>query len=54
MNDPRVIAAQPLVDDTADASLRPQTLAEFVGQQQLRDNLGVFIAAARARRDALD
>ncbi len=53
MSDPRLLATQPLVDD-ADSSIRPQTLAEFVGQQQLRDNLGVFIAAARARRDALD
>jgi Holliday junction DNA helicase RuvB len=35
-------------------SLRPQRLAEFIGQAQLRANLGVFIAAARQRREALD
>lgn len=28
-----------------EASLRPQTLAEFIGQQQMKDNLAVFIAA---------
>jgi Holliday junction DNA helicase RuvB len=40
--------------DAPENSLRPLTLAEFVGQPQLRANLGVFIAAARARREALD
>ncbi|HEX3208696.1 MAG TPA: Holliday junction branch migration DNA helicase RuvB [Geminicoccaceae bacterium] len=35
-------------------SLRPQRLGEFIGQAQLRANLGVFIAAARQRREALD
>jgi Holliday junction DNA helicase RuvB len=54
MTDNRVIAAAPIEEDAAEASLRPQHLEEFVGQQQLRDNLGVFIAAARGRRDALD
>jgi Holliday junction DNA helicase RuvB len=35
-------------------SLRPQRLGEFIGQAHLRANLGVFIAAARQRREALD
>src|SRR5919201_1839067 len=41
-------------DDAADGSLRPQRLAEFIGQQQARSNLSVFIEAARARREPLD
>src|SRR5438876_9224152 len=41
-------------DDVAEASLRPQRLSEFVGQQQARANLSVFIEAARGRREALD
>ena len=41
-------------DDTAEATLRPQRLSEFIGQEQARKNLGVFIEAARARREALD
>jgi holliday junction DNA helicase RuvB len=41
-------------EDAAETSLRPQRLAEFIGQQQARANLGVFIAAARARHEALD
>jgi Holliday junction DNA helicase RuvB len=40
--------------DAVEASLRPQTLVEFVGQHQLRDNLRVFIDAARGRAEALD
>jgi len=37
-----------------DAALRPQTLDEFVGQAAARENLRVFIAAARGRGEALD
>ncbi len=38
----------------ADAGLRPQTLAEMVGQNRLRENLAVFIQAAKDRGEALD
>src|SRR3977135_4453221 len=41
-------------EDDAEASLRPQRLAEFIGQQQARANLAIFIEAARARNEALD
>ena len=41
-------------DDDADASLRPQRLAEFIGQEKARANLKVFIEAAAARKEALD
>lgn len=40
--------------DDPDAALRPKTLAEFVGQKAARENLRVFIDAARQRGDALD
>jgi Holliday junction DNA helicase RuvB len=40
--------------EDADAALRPKTLDEFVGQQAARENLRVFIAAAKARGEALD
>jgi Holliday junction DNA helicase RuvB len=50
----RLVTAERRDDDAADASLRPQRLAEFVGQQQARANLGVFIEAARKRNEALD
>jgi Holliday junction DNA helicase RuvB len=41
-------------EDAAEASLRPQTLAEFTGQKASRENLAVFIQAAKARGEALD
>ncbi len=40
--------------DDAEQSLRPQMLREFIGQEQARSNLKVFIEAAKARGDALD
>jgi Holliday junction DNA helicase RuvB len=40
--------------DDIDAALRPKTLGDFVGQRAARDNLRVFIDAARGRGDALD
>jgi Holliday junction DNA helicase RuvB len=49
----RLIAGEAAAEDT-DTTLRPRRLAEFIGQQQLRANLGVFIEAARSRREALD
>ncbi|MCS6892006.1 MAG: Holliday junction branch migration DNA helicase RuvB [Rhodovarius sp.] len=41
-------------EDAAEVALRPQRLADFTGQQAVRENLAVFIAAARARGEALD
>jgi holliday junction DNA helicase RuvB len=40
--------------EDADANLRPQSLAEFVGQKAARDNLKIFIEAAKTRGEALD
>jgi Holliday junction DNA helicase RuvB len=55
MNDPaRVISPTRREDDGAEANLRPQSLAEFVGQRAIRENLAVFVQAARARAEALD
>jgi Holliday junction DNA helicase RuvB len=51
---PRVVAPEHAALDAAEASLRPLALAEFIGQKALRDNLRVFIAAARSRGEALD
>jgi Holliday junction DNA helicase RuvB len=51
----RLVAPQPGEQDAvAEAPIRPQSLDDFVGQQQLRDNLAVFIEAAKSRGEALD
>src|SRR5438876_3946310 len=51
---PGILSPAKRDDDVAEASLRPQRLTEFIGQQQARSNLSVFIEAARARHEALD
>jgi holliday junction DNA helicase RuvB len=51
MTSPLSPARQP---EDIDAALRPKTLDEFVGQKAARENLRVFIQAAKARGDALD
>jgi len=50
----KLVTAERRDEDAAEATLRPQRLAEFIGQEQARKNLGVFIEAARGRREALD
>jgi holliday junction DNA helicase RuvB len=50
----RLVMPERRDDDIAEASLRPQRLSEFIGQQQARANLNVFIEAARKRKEPLD
>jgi Holliday junction DNA helicase RuvB len=51
----RLISATPEHDeDPFDVSLRPGTLAEYVGQSKAKENLQIFIEAARGRDEALD
>ncbi|MEO8190003.1 MAG: Holliday junction branch migration DNA helicase RuvB [Acidobacteriota bacterium] len=53
--DKDVLAGTALDDDIAvEPKLRPQWLAEYIGQKKVRDNLGVFLAAAKGRGDPLD
>jgi Holliday junction DNA helicase RuvB len=50
----RIVAPERGEDDTLESSLRPKRLSEFVGQKQARENLSIFIQAAREREEALD
>src|SRR3954469_530528 len=50
----RPVSSAKAEEDSAEASLRPQILAEFIGQQASRENLAIFIQAARDRGEALD
>ena len=54
MTDERLVSAEPRETDGADQSIRPQALDDFIGQEQARANLRIFIQAARDRGDALD
>jgi Holliday junction DNA helicase RuvB len=53
--DREILSAKPIPEDLGvEATLRPQLLTEYVGQEKIVDNLKVFIQAARERREALD
>ena len=43
-----------LPEDSGDTSLRPKSLSEYIGQQKAKDNLEVFINAAKLRNEPLD
>jgi Holliday junction DNA helicase RuvB len=51
---PRLVSGDKVEVDAGEASIRPQRLDDFVGQRQARENLKVFIDAAKARNEALD
>lgn len=51
----RVISTKMQEEDIKiESSLRPQTLADYIGQEKIKDNLSVYIEAARQRGEALD
>jgi Holliday junction DNA helicase RuvB len=50
----RLVAPEGREDDDLESTLRPKRLAEFVGQAQARENLQVFIEAAKHRGEPLD
>ena len=41
-------------DDRVDNALRPQKLSDLIGQDQVKENLGILISAARGRGESLD
>ncbi len=53
-NEDRITSGERLSDDVAEAALRPQSLDDFTGQQASRENLKIFIQAAKSRGEALD
>ena len=50
----RIVAPQEAPGEASEHALRPTSLEEFVGQQGVRENLGVFIQAASSRAEAMD
>ena len=52
--DERPISAQEQVPDAWQYSLRPKKIAEYIGQEQVKNNLQVFIKAALSRQESLD
>ena len=55
MTDPRLVTGARVEEDAQyEAGLRPRTLNDYIGQDRVRENLQVSIAAARNRGEALD
>lgn len=50
----RLLDPEPKPDDRLDTTLRPQSLSDLIGQEQVKENLGILISAARQRGEALD
>jgi len=51
----RIVSARLTEEDKEfDKSLRPRRMAEFIGQAKIKENLNIFIAAAKSRQEALD
>ncbi len=50
----RLMDPEARTDDRVDQALRPQRLQELIGQEQVKENLAILIAAARQRGEALD
>ena len=54
MVDDRLIAGSEQLNDPSEKNIRPQELNSFIGQTQVRENLRVFVDAARGRSEAMD
>jgi Holliday junction DNA helicase RuvB len=55
MEEDRIVTAHLMMEDQAvEYSLRPRYLAEYIGQAQVKDNLKIYIEAAKMRREPLD
>lgn len=52
--DERIITAHTLKEDTFEESIRPDSIDEYIGQKEVKENLDVFIKAAKMRGEALD
>jgi len=54
MNSERIVSPLEKEIDTLDKAIRPKYLSEYIGQTAVREQMEIFIQAARARREALD
>lgn len=52
--DERIVTNHELKEDTFEGTIRPDSIDEYIGQSEVKDNLDVFIKAAKMRDEALD
>ena len=53
MND-RITSGEKMSDDSFEKSIRPETIDEYIGQSEVKENLNIFIKAAKMRNEPLD
>ncbi len=53
-DDERIVSSRQISEDETENSLRPKTMADYIGQNKVKDNLSVYIEAARLRKEPLD
>ena len=54
MDDERILAPKELNEDNIQKSLRPKTFDEYIGQEDLKEKMNIFIKAAKMRNEAMD
>ena len=54
MNEERILEPKELGEDNIQRSLRPKTFKEYIGQQDLKEKMNIFIKAAKMRNESLD
>ena len=54
MNEERILESKELGEDNIQKSLRPRTFKEYIGQQDLKEKMNIFIKAAKIRNESLD
>ena len=54
MNEERILEPKELGEDNIQRSLRPKTFDEYIGQQDLKEKMNIFIKAAKMRKEPLD
>jgi len=52
--DDRIITSEELDSDIFEQNLRPESLDEYIGQEEIKENLRIFIEAAKMRNESLD
>lgn len=52
--DDRIISQEKLSEDGFESTIRPQTLDEYIGQKDIKENIRIFIEAAKMRGQTLD
>ena len=54
MEEERVVTNHELVGDTYEANIRPDSIDEYIGQSEVKENINIFIEAAKIRNEPLD